>query len=79
MPRDATESHGFEYPSELGGIRGRVLDELESVGREGVCRVAQGFGRMHKSGPWVGGLVGSACAPISIEKSVLFRTSLSNI
>ncbi len=36
MPRDAAEPHGLEQPSEFGGIGGRVLDELESVGCEGV-------------------------------------------
>jgi len=36
MPRDAAESHGFEQPAEFGRVRGRVLDELESVGGEGV-------------------------------------------
>jgi hypothetical protein len=48
MPRDPTEPHGLEQPTELGGIRGRVFDELESVGSEGVCRFAQGFGGAHR-------------------------------
>jgi len=47
MPRHAAESHGFEQLTELGGIRRRVFDELESVGCQRVCRFAQGFGCLH--------------------------------
>ena len=80
MPRDAAETHGFEQPAEFGGIRGRVFDELESVGRKGACIFARGFGCVHdlRARDEAVRFVQSARPSLS-KKSVLFRTSLSNI